>query len=77
MVDDPDDPDYRYPEPGELYWDSRRERLVRVIPALGRSEFVDASLRALGEVTVEFVDDGMQAIVKLYNLETLAGEVGR
>jgi hypothetical protein len=75
VIDDPDDPDYRYPEPGERLWHWRRERWVTVLPADGPRDRAkdDASLRVLGEVAVE-LEDGHRAIVKLNNLERSEGE---
>lgn len=70
MIDDPDDPDYRYPEPGERFW-HRRHGWVATIPAYGRREAAsdERGLRILGEVAVAVAATGKRAIVKLTNLE--------
>lgn len=78
MIDDPDDPAYRYPEPGERLWHWRREQWVITLPADGPRERArdDISLRVLGEVTVEFEGTGRRAIVKLSNLEERVSPCG-
>jgi hypothetical protein len=69
VTDDPDDPEYRYPEPGERFWHWRHEQWVTVQPAPGTTpSSTDESLRILGEVAV-LLEDGGKAIVKLHNLE--------
>lgn len=64
MITEPDDPDYRYPQPGERFWHSRKDAWCTV--RSGADEPYD--LRVVGEVAVTF-DDGRRATVKLYNLD--------
>lgn len=72
MSDDPKDPKYRYPEPGERYWHWVRRQWVIVRPADGPAERAadDRGLRILGEVPVIIEDTGEHAIVKLARLDT-------
>lgn len=71
MIDDPDDPAYRYPEVGERFWHCVHEKWVIVRPADGPAERAadDRSLRILSEVPVTVEDTGAKAIVKLHWLE--------
>jgi hypothetical protein len=71
VTDDPDDPNYRYPEPGERLWHWRREQWVVVIPAYGPPERAadERGLRVLGEVAVTIEATKERAIAKLTNLE--------
>lgn len=73
VIDDPDDPDYRYPEPGERFWHVQWDRWVIVRPTDGwcleQRAREAIGLRILGEVTVELEDTGQRGIVKLRSLE--------
>lgn len=61
MIDDPDAPGFRAPDPGEVFWHYHWEEWVRVCED-------QASLMCSDETTVRF-GDGTAAIVKLKSLD--------
>ena len=58
MIDDPDEPDYRRPAPGEVLWHRPTQAWVQV-----------TDWEAFGEVPVRRIPDGQLLTVKLRSLE--------